>query len=521
VKKLIERFGRAVKGVLTGFDRIVFKGSIRPLAYAEGAMEFLRGRGVLNRDYKRWMLGQSEALVEAIEGRAREQRGKGITHFNSWREDKEALARARQKAEGIDSGLIGAWSFLESGRSYRACYDAQAGYPQLRPRTPSCRHVYLYFDHEDYGWMNIRIQTWFPYPIQICLNGREWLRRSLQKRGIEFVAHGNKFLDLADWAQAQRLLEEQLDRRWPWLLDRLLPLGFPTMRQTLGPHLRYYWTLWQSEWATDIVMDSPAVLDPLMETLVRHAFLTGTSTRVLRYMGRPLTAAGQPDARSNHEVYSRLMHFHEGVRVRHWVDRNSIKVYNEFNNLRIEMTMNRPGMFRVYRHAQGQRRSAKKRLRPLRKGVADIPLRTQVAQEVNNRFMESLAEFSQPTRVRDLLDPLTRSKAKRGRRVRALEPTGKDRALFEALSDPADALAGISNRALRDRLRHTPWGAGRTDAQLSARISRHLRLLRNHGLLRKIPKRRRYHLTPQGRQFVTALRAMLAASTQQLMQAAA
>jgi len=45
--------------------------------------------------------------------------------------------------------------------------------------------------------MNIRLQTWFPYHIQICLNGRERLRRSLEKNGVEFVAKGNKFLHVA------------------------------------------------------------------------------------------------------------------------------------------------------------------------------------------------------------------------------------------------------------------------------------------------------------------------------------
>ncbi len=72
------------------------------------------------------------------------------------------------------------------------------------------------------------------------------------------------------------------------------------MANTLGPHLSYYWTLWQ-------------------------------------------------------------------------VDHNSVKVYNEQNVLRIETTINAPDMFRVYRRAQGRPPTARKKLRPLRKGVADIP----------------------------------------------------------------------------------------------------------------------------------------------------
>lgn len=353
------------------------------------------------------------------------------------------------------------------------------------------------------------------------MNGRQWLRRRLQANKIEFLQHGNKFPYVEDYRQAQRFLNEQLNRRWPRLLDGFLPIAFPTMRQTLGSHLSYYWTLWQSEWATDLIFDSPAELSSTMDSLLRHALITGTSTRVLRYLDRPVTAAGKPHWRSNNEVISRVLDFHDGIRVRHWVDHNSVKVYNEQNVLRVETTLNTPGMFHVHRRAQGEPADAPKKLRPLRKGVADIPLRAQVSQEVNNRFMDGLATLSDQTPMRELLRDLTRGSTKNGRRVRALDPTGKDRELLEALSDPVLSVSGITNASLRQQLRATAWGARRTDKQLSARISRHLRLLRNHGLIRKMPNRNRYQLTAKGRQFTTALAAMLAASTQQLTEMAA
>jgi len=93
MKELVARFGKAVKAVLTGFDRIVFKGTILPLAHEEGAMSFLGWRGVLNRDYKKWMQAQTDALVTAVGQYAREQTGKPITPLSTWRYDKEQLAR--------------------------------------------------------------------------------------------------------------------------------------------------------------------------------------------------------------------------------------------------------------------------------------------------------------------------------------------------------------------------------------------------------------------------------------------
>ena len=268
-------------------------------------------------------------------------------------------------------------------------------------------------------------------------------------------------------------------------------------------------------------MDAPAQLTATMAALLRHAWITGNSANVLRYLGRPLTTAGKPHGSSTNEVMSRVLDFQDGLRVRHWVDHNSVKVYNEQNVLRIETTINMPDIFRVYRRAQGQPPTARKKLRPLRKGVADIPLRAQVSQEVNNRLMDKLATFTDRTPLSEMLAPYLHARTQQGRRVRALDLSGKDRLLLQAIGNPSFTVSGITNVGLRKKLRDTPWGARRTDQQLSARVSRHLRLLRDHGLIRKLPNRNRYHLTDKGRQLTTALHAMLSASTEQLLDMAA
>jgi hypothetical protein len=516
----LHRFAGQIKGTITGFDRIVFKGCIRPLMFAQGAMGFLRSRGVLNKGYKDWVQEQSAALVAAAEALAQRTCGRGIEPIRSSLERKETLAHECQKACGCDEGLIGVWSCVEAGSTYRACYDAQAGFPQLRKEYGRHKHLYFYYDHSQYGFASVRLQTWFPYGIQIALNGREWLRRALDKHRIAYVVHGNKFLHIADYDRAQRLLAAQNDARWAELLKGFLPEVFPTMKQSLGPRLGYYWTLWQSEWATDYIFEQPAAVAPLMDGLLRHAMITGCCQQVLRYFGRPVDADGQPHPAAAPEVMTRANRWHEGVRLRHWVDDNSVKVYNEHNVLRAEMTMNNPAMFRVWRPTEGQAHGIKKR-QPLRKGIGDIPLRAQVADDVNRRFTQQLATVRDETPLRELLNDITRPFVSHGRRVRALDLTGKDRELLLALADPRYAVCGITNRRLHDALRKSKWAAGRTHKQLSARLSRHLRLLRDHGIIRKQPNQRSYLLTEKGRSITTALAAVLAASTQQLMQKAA
>jgi hypothetical protein len=518
---LIKRFGGLVKGYITGFDRIVFKGMILPLMFAGGAMSFCHRNRILNKEYKPWMMHQSKALVEAVDQYAKDSCGRGIEPIPSWRIRKEELARNRQKAEGIDAGLIGVWSCLESCLSYRAHFCPDTGFPQLRSYNTRCKHLYFYLDHSEFGFMNIRLQTWFPYSIQICLNGREWLRRHLERQGIDFLSKGNKFLYIADYEAAQQLLDCQLDAQWTDVLNAFVPIAFPTMEQTLGDDLSYYWTMWQSEWATDLIFASPSDLNPIMNSLLNHAIMTGTSTRILKYLDRPVTGKGNPDPRAKDNVSTRVMDFNDGLRVRHWVDRNSVKVYNEQNVLRVELTMNDSSKFKVYRHKQGQPTSEPKSRLPLRKGVADITLRAKVSQEANERFMKDLATLQDKTPVCQLLEDVTRSRKKSGKRVRAIDPTGKDRELLQAISDPAFRISGLTNKMIRQRLQGKKWAKGRTEKQLSARISRHLALLRDHGIIRKLPKQHRYQLTDKGVKLTTALNALLAASTEQLIDIAA
>jgi len=278
----VAKFRDVIKGILTGFDRIVFKGSILPLAHAAGAMSFCQANGIRNKDFKRWAMDQTALVVDAAQRYAVTHCGRGVQPIIHSKTRKEELAHKRQQELGKDSGLIGVWSAVESCWSYRAHYSAEAGHPLLRKEWMKCKHLYFYFDHPRYGFMNVRLQTWFPYHIQIALNGREWLRRSLEKAGADFVVHGNKFVHIDKYDRAQRLLNRQLDTRWERMLQGFLADVFPARQSILGPHLSYYWTLWESEWATDLIFPSPQDITPIADSLLRHAFVTAPAARPAR-----------------------------------------------------------------------------------------------------------------------------------------------------------------------------------------------------------------------------------------------
>ena len=157
----------------------------------------------------------------------------------------------------------------------------------------------------------------------------------------------------------------------------------------------------------------------------------------------------------------------------------------------------------------------------MRKSVADAAARVTVSQEVNNRMIEDLSTFRDEAPLCELLDIVCRRTTVKGRRVRALDPTGKDRAILTSLSDPSLALSGINNRLIRDHLISSGATGGRSPKQLSSHVSRQIRLLRDHGLLRKLPRQNRYHLTSRSRKLITSINVVYNASIAELMDKAA
>ena len=152
---LFHRFQDKIKGVLEGFDRIVFKGTLRPLCFALGMQTFLSNQGVLNKNYKEWMHNTSSAIITDAEEYAKKQNVADMLYLPSWHIRKEEQAHEQQKKLEIQTGLIGVWSCVESCHTFKAVFDKTRGFPQIKPENSRCKHLYFYYDHKDYGWKKI------------------------------------------------------------------------------------------------------------------------------------------------------------------------------------------------------------------------------------------------------------------------------------------------------------------------------------------------------------------------------
>src|SRR5690606_19485130 len=132
-----------------------------------------------------------------------------------------------------------------------------------------------------------------------------------------------------------------------WLLRPCHPLAAELCRP-LG--LSYYWSVDQSEFATDIMFKSPAALASIYPQLVQHGIQHCGSAEVLRFLGRVVPAHGRVHRLYKGDVETSLQHRPEGVRLKHYASGNSIKIYDKHGQvLRVETTLNHPEAFRVYR----------------------------------------------------------------------------------------------------------------------------------------------------------------------------
>jgi hypothetical protein len=505
MKKFIEKYRDEVNGVLSGFDRLVFRGSLRRLNQgiwskslevflALGMEQYLSQNSILMKDYGRHVKRVSDSIKLNSLKPYREQ-DLPVKFLRSSAADKEAIAREVAAEKQISHGLVCAISTLEPSPTFE-----HRGKHIIRRERP-CHVLYHYQIDPEMGWMHARLQTWFPFNVQIAINGREWLARQMDRVGLKYRQQGNCFVWIEDYQEAQKLMDEQLQVNWA---ERLNPFA-----QKLNPlhaaifqryDTEYYWTCYQSEWATDVVFEKPDVLKRVMRLLVPHGMSSFSSPDVMRYFGKKVNQNGTIPANFTGKTQIDLRQYREGERVKFKRNGNSIKFYDKAYSpygsvLRAaETTLNKVQDFRVFRPKEGGPEDDLQ-WRPMRMGIADLNRRAEVSQKANERLMDALASVDDTRRVEELTAAIQLRTTWKGRPARALRPWADDKPLLVAIHRGGLLINGFRNRDLQAMLYDDPASTPEEKRRRSAAISRKLRLLRAHGLIEKVGRTNRYQLT--------------------------
>lgn len=521
----IRKYQDQLSGTVSGFDRLVFRGNLWKDAVT-GMRGYLWAHHLGAKDFAAHAEETSRRLKEASLAPLVAS-GRPIRYLNSGKDDKQQIAVEIAARDGVMAGSICALSAVELCHSYAIKVNAQTQRPELVIAPRKCLFLYHYFVHPVFGFMSARLQTWFPFSLHLYMNGREWLARQMDQAGIGYRRSDNCFTWVEDIERAQRLLDEQLKTNWVQLFDpiarRVHPLLFSEL--CVNYPMKYFWTCQDSEWAFDLMFRRPAQLRALVPRLLHLGIVTFSSPDVLRFMGNKVTRLGDAAGNVKLPITADLKVRSQGARIKHRLGPNSLKLYDKAYDplgavLRAELTISQPKYFRVYRRTDDPHSALA--WRPIRQSTADMHHRAQVSQQVLDRYCCALAAVDDSSTLQELITTVERPIHWKGQSVRALHPfEPADRALLQAINRGEFNITGVRNKDLQLLLYSRQPQNQSEQRRRSAAISRKLRILRAHGLIRKRPRSHRYDLTRHGHLVVNAILSANRLTVQQINAAAA
>ena len=454
-------------------DRLYLNGYIGTLATSGGLVTFMReqlGKPIPSPV----VLGQvTEKFRDAVKTMVERDRIP-LYQFNH-KERKDDIANDFRRKRGIRDGVVFVGVAQEKAQTFQG-KKVDGRFEYTRDKAVYVNHYYFYIDDADFGPLFLKVCSYAPWAIKLCLNGHEWAKRQLEKKGIVYEALDNGFLSCTERERLQRtcdsLSPQDIDRLFRKWLERIpLPLR-PEDRQA-----GYDWTLsiWQMEVSLTQIFDRPLRGREFFEEIIRDNLDLGRPDRVQLIFDRVVTKKTPGEFRTR--VIQNGVHPSLHISYKNF----DLKQYfKEGRGCRTEGTFRNPKDFDV------------------NKGLDNLPYLQKIGREINRRLLEvervshnsglsgdSIQRVVQPTVTDD------------GEKAPALK-FGQPRvmALLLALTLFQHLIDGFHNRDLRALVADL---LGVTQKEYTAsQMTYDLRRLRLKGLIFRPPKTHRYFVTPYG-----------------------
>jgi len=393
-------------------------------------------------------------------------------------QDKDAIVAGYRAKFTAHEGVVVLGVAQEKMRSFKAqkrCGPGKAVTFDFSRQPVWVNHYYFYLQDAAWGPAFIKIGTYVPYPIKICLNGHEWVKQQLRRKQIAFTSLDNGFLACADPVRLQTICDQLGPRDLQQFFDRWSHrLPWPLRPEDRAAGFDHRVTLCQLEISLTQIFDRPVQGRHFFEAVIRENLDLGRPDRVRLLFPRRLTRRTPPPA---YGYRTRIIT--DGVEPSLHIEykHSHLKQYfKEGHGLRSELTINNPNDF------------------DFTKGLDQLPALRALGDDVNRALLTVERVSHHCTLTTDALDRLQRPLHLERVRISALRfGDPRIQALCQALSGFAHVPAGFRHRDLRPRvaaLLGRPYSA--------AQMSYDLRRLRLRGVIERSVGTHRYHVTPYG-----------------------
>ena len=348
-------------------------------------------------------------------------------------------------------------------------------YPWIVKSTAMVNQLYFYCLDEDFGPFFLKFCTYFPYNAKLCINGHEYVKRQLAKEGIAFEPLDNGILSCADPRRLQEVCASLSAAKIDALLRKwLAKLPHPYTAADRKAGHRYDLSILQAEFSLTQVLDCPQTGRIFFENVIRENLDLGRPDQVQLIFQRRVQKNTPGRFRTRVLTHGVVPSLH--------VDYKNTKIkqyHKEGRALRTETTINNPCDFKI-----GKR-------------LHNLPALREIGFQANRRLLD-VQRLSQDCTIGDdafrrLNEPVIVD-GQRASALRFADPLVQ--ALFSALLLFRLLPRGFSNRELRD---HWALLLGKKPQSITpGQMTYHLRRLRLHGLIERVPKSHRYRVTDQG-----------------------
>ena len=498
---IIEQNKEKINGIFSTFDRMIINGYILPLQNPRLFQFYLIQNNIKFVDFKEFAEKQTSSLCDHIDNYIKEN-NVILQYLKSGKEDKQALVKATLVESNNKVGLIAAFSAVELCRTSTIVANHKTKKLEPTIKNTKCKHYYLYFNDEEFGLMFFRIQTWFPYNVQIYINGREYCSKLFNKNNIKYEMFNNSFSYIEDFDKAQSLADNILNQKLSDSFDGLankINNILPNIKEKLNHS--YYWCIDQCEFATDINFKSREDLSLFYKKLVETSYFTFSSQDIYSFFGRKVEHIS---SFKRGEITSDLRNRYQGYRIKFKINNNQIKMYDKGNNLRIEVTINNPKDFKVMKEkeviVEHQKIEKQKVWLPMGKSVSNLYRYVEISKSIIKRYIEALPEINTDTVPLKEIEKVSNRLEQNNRVYSGFNILNEETLnVFYVISNAKFLINGFTNKTIREEIFND------NSQKTINKTTRLLSKLRAHGIIKKVAKKNKYYLTTDGRKILNSI----------------